>query len=356
MIRVKVISLRQALDNIIYILIVLLIVLLSILIIVLGIHIFKTVYKSNDFKKYYEMAKSENLIMNILQKEIPIFCWGTIDDDGLNSNVIWEQNKDVDEVFVELKKLEKKQYNLPSQYDVTTLENGKIKVGNMKLTNYSNLKLDFNELAKVKNEEYFKNPDFLIFHTHATECYSDSKEATDNYRTLNESYNVVEVGKVLTEKLIEQGYKVTHDKTLHDYPNYNGSYQASLKTVKKYLKEHEYDFVLDIHRDALGSDLNYSPTINVDGKNAAQLMFVIGTDACGLQHDNWMENLKIAIMIQNRANEMYPGLFRDLNLSGSRYNQHVSSGAFIIEVGATGNTLEEAENAMILLANIIDSF
>lgn len=84
-------------------------------------------------------------------------------------------------------------------------------------------------------------------------------------------------------------------------------------------------------------------------------MFVIGTNSAGLSHDEWMENLKLAIMIQNRANEMYPGLFRELHLSNSRYNQHVSNGAMILEVGATGNTLEEAQNAMKYFAEVIDS-
>ena len=84
-------------------------------------------------------------------------------------------------------------------------------------------------------------------------------------------------------------------------------------------------------------------------------MFVIGTNSSGLKHDEWMENLKLAIMIQNRAEEMYPGLFRELNLSKSRYNQHVSNGAMIIEVGATGNTLEEAKNSMKYLAAVLDS-
>ena len=88
----------------------------------------------------------------------------------------------------------------------------------------------------------------------------------------------------------------------------------------------------------------------------AQLMFVVGTDGGGLEHPNWKQNLKVAVKIQEKANEMYPGLFRDMNLSKSRYNQHVSNGAFIIEVGTTGNTLEEAKNSMKYLANVIESF
>ena len=76
---------------------------------------------------------------------------------------------------------------------------------------------------------------------------------------------------------------------------------------------------------------------------------------CDFNNDNWMENLKLALLIQNTANSMYPGLFRDLNLSKSRYNQHVCDGALIVEVGATGNTLDEVWTAMKYLANVIEA-
>ena len=145
------------------------------------------------------------------------------------------------------------------------------------------------------------------------------------------------------------------DKSIHDYPSYNGAYKSSLETVQKILKDKKYDFVIDIHRDAISSNYNFRPTVEINGESVAKLMFVIGTNSSGLKHDEWMENLKLAIMIQNRAEEMYPGLFRELNLSKSRYNQHVSNGAMIIEVGATGNTLEEAKNSMKYLAAVLDS-
>jgi len=62
----------------------------------------------------------------------------------------------------------------------------------------------------------------------------------------------------------------------------------------------------------------------------------------GLTHDNWQSNLKYAIKIQEKANEMYPGLFRPIIVRNSRYNQNLAKSACIIEVGATGNTLEQA--------------
>lgn len=356
MINAKPFVFKQMLENMIYFLIILIIVLLIFLTSVFGVRVIEMKLKSGDLRIKYIETSAGNLITKIIETEFPLSSISEVfvanelnQNDAITTNIHTE-------LKVDFSPISKTKYQLPDKYEIIIGENGGVQIGNCKVTNYSKLNLDFEELSKTGKISKFDNAEFLIFHTHATECYSGCSDEGSNYRTLNKNMNMVEVGKELTKQLEARGFEVTHDETLHDYPNYNGSYQASLQTVQTYAKKHNYDFVLDIHRDALSSNLNYAPTIDISGEKAAQLMFVIGTDACGLKHDEWMENLKLAVMIQNRANEMYPGLFRNLNLSASRYNQHVSDGAFIIEVGATGNTLEEAKNAVSLLANIIDSF
>lgn len=103
-----------------------------------------------------------------------------------------------------------------------------------------------------------------------------------------------------------------------------------------------------------GSNSNYAPCVKIGEETVAQIMFVMGTDGGGLEHSNWNRNLKLAIRIQEKANEMYPGLFKPIILRNSRYNQHVANGAAIIEVGATGNTLEQCNGSMKYLANVLD--
>ena len=83
-------------------------------------------------------------------------------------------------------------------------------------------------------------------------------------------------------------------------------------------------------------------------------MFVIGTNAGGLWHPNWNQNLKFAVKVQEKAEEMYPGLFKPIMLTKSRYNQHTGKYANIIEVGATGNTLDQCLNSMKYLAKVMD--
>ena len=126
------------------------------------------------------------------------------------------------------------------------------------------------------------------------------------------------------------------------------------ETAKNLLEGTDTQIVIDLHRDAVGSSSSYAPTVKINEKSAAQLMFVIGTDGGGLEHPNWRQNLKIAVKIQEKANEMYPGLFRAINLRSATFNQKVSNAASIIEVGATGNTLDQCILSMQCLANILE--
>lgn len=198
----------------------------------------------------------------------------------------------------------------------------------------------------------------IIYHTHTCESYTQSEkysyEPTGNFRTTDMNFSIARVGNELTSQLRSYGYNVIHDMTLHDYPAYTGSYSRSLVTIKQLLKQaSNTDVVIDMHRDAIG-DNTYAPKVQIGDEYVARLMFVIGTDGANADHVNWNENLKFAIKIQEKANEMYPGLFKPIILRNSEYNQHVAKGACIIEVGSTGNTMDESLASMKYLAKVID--
>ena len=178
-------------------------------------------------------------------------------------------------------------------------------------------------------------------------------EATGNYRTTDLNYSVARVGTELTNYLKEKGFNVTHNTTYHDYPAYSGSYARSLNTLEGLLEGKNTQLVFDLHRDAVGSSNEYAPTIKINDNYVAQIMFVIGTNGRGLEHPNWVQNLKMAVKIQEKANEMYPGLFRPIIIRNSRYNQHLTNGSSIIEVGATGNTMEQCILSMQCLSNVL---
>lgn len=223
--------------------------------------------------------------------------------------------------------------------------------------------------VKIKNETDYKltkevltpnvtvnNKNILIFHTHTCESYTPSEKyqykQTGNYRTTDKNYSVVRVGRELDKQLQSYGYKVIHNETYHDYPSYTGSYSNSYSTVTSILQKNKNtDVVIDLHRDAIG-DSSYAPTVKIGEEYAAQLMFVIGGNV-SKEHPNWQKNLKFAIKIQEKANELYPGLFKPIILRYASYNQQTAKGASIIEVGATGNTMDQALVSMKYLAKVM---
>ena len=202
-------------------------------------------------------------------------------------------------------------------------------------------------------------PTVLILHTHTTESYTKVKgetyEETAAFRTLDEAYNMVSVGDHLAQLLTDGGVTVIHDRELHDYPSYNGSYNHARKAIERNLKENpSICLVLDLHRDASGDVQNQMRTkATVDGAAAAQIMFVVGTNGTGLKHPDWKENLALALKLQVQMERRAPGICRKLNLRGQRFNQDQSPGALLVEVGAAGNTREEALRAVEVLARAI---
>ena len=202
------------------------------------------------------------------------------------------------------------------------------------------------------------SPKVLIMHTHTSESYAES----DGARTTDASKNVVRVGEVIKNTLKENGISVLHDTTQNDVPSYNGSYNKALKNIAAQIEKHpSIEVVLDIHRDYAeqtkedGTKVQLKPVTTVDGEAVAQVMFVVGTDARGLEHPNWKHNLAFSIQVQNKLNAFSPSIARPINLRRERFNQHLTKGSLIVEVGTAGNTIKECEKAGVYIGKAIAS-
>ncbi len=228
---------------------------------------------------------------------------------------------------------------------------GYLVAGDVYINNRSDLELDasiFHETfaAALAEEE---GPQVLIVHTHGSEAYTmppgQEYVPSGESRTTDSQFNVVRVGDEIAAVLEAAGLEVLHDAALHDYPEYSGAYGRSLETVERYLEEYPtIRFVLDVHRDAIsdGDGSPYKVISSVDGRSAAQMSFVIGTDGGGLEHPQWRENLKFAAAVQQELAGRYPTLMRPITVRNSRYNQHTTTGSLLVEMGAAGNSLDEA--------------
>ena len=204
-----------------------------------------------------------------------------------------------------------------------------------------------------------EEPTVLIYHTHATESYTpqpgENYQESSPYRTLSDQYNMVSIGDRVAALLEAGGVKVIHDRELHDYPDYNTSYNSSRASVQSYLAQYpSIKLVLDIHRDASGDNHNQMTTFAlVDGEPSAQIMLVmaVGTDARPVP--GWRDNLALGLKLHTQLERTAPGITRYVNLRASRFNQDLSPGAILVEIGAAGDTHDKAMKAAEVLAEAI---
>ncbi len=193
------------------------------------------------------------------------------------------------------------------------------------------------------------SPQVLIMHTHATESYEpyerDFYDESFNSRTTDPTMNMIAVGDEIAEELESAGIGVIHDTTLHDYPSYNGSYERSRETVKKYLEEYpSIKIVLDVHRDAIERDNGerVAPVAEIDGKNAAQVMIISGCDDGTMGMPDYMKNFRFASLLQNQLESDWKGLTRPVLFDYRKYNQDLTTGSILIEVGGHANSIDQA--------------
>ena len=320
---------------------------------------------SNINKEYREIAKedkekdeeqnqSKNVLKGMLGVQISAIN-GMENIEKEKSSTISEEEDNNENLENQTEKIEEAGVETEVITQNPIKDGSNTNIGSVKIKNETSYQLT--EDLFNTNDLVIDNKNIVLFHTHSCESYTSSEKypytPTGNYRTTDLNYTVTRLGTELETYLKKYNYNVIHNMDYHDYPAYNGSYTRSLKTVENILQTTPSDIIIDIHRDAIGSRNDYAPTVKIGEEEAAQLMFVIGTDEGGLWHPNWRENLKFAIKIQEKAEEMYPGLFKTMMVTTSRYNQHTGKYASIIEVGATGNTLDQCLVSMKYLAEVM---
>lgn len=229
--------------------------------------------------------------------------------------------------------------------------------------NYTDYSLDIGQLAadcpdlNLSQEE---GPQILIYHSHTTEAYTmdgtDIYEESDDHRTTDPNFNTIRIGEEMKAVFEAAGLEVIHDDTLYDYPVYSGAYDRSAEGIAAILEEYpSIQLVLDVHRDALvGTEGTVYKTVADTVDDCAQIMLVVGSDAGGQDHDDWRQNLSLAVGIQRQMQDSYGTLIRPIVLRSSRFNQQMRpGGSLLVEVGSHGNTLQEAIAAARLFAQTV---
>ncbi len=299
----------------------------------------KILEKNNLKIEYNETAESKN----VLQSNTKIDSNNSI--SHLDNFVL----PDFKELPEETHSPDEKTYKIIESH----ISTGGTKCENFYVKNSTGQEINFNEyLAKDPeiNIKKTNEPQVLILHTHTSESYMthDRDFFYESFypRSLNNSQNITEVGKTITETLIKNGINAIHSTVYHDNPSYNGSYSRAAQTIKQNLEQYpSIQVVIDIHRDSLGlkESGKIKPVFTYQDKKASQLMIISGCDpdeTLGFQ--NWRKNLSLALRLQKYCESMFPGITRPLNFAKVKYNEHLTPGSLLIEIGSEVNTLQES--------------
>jgi len=241
--------------------------------------------------------------------------------------------------------------------DTSSLE--RVNVDNIKLLNYSTLRnIDYQKLYDKTITLTKLSDKILLYNTHTSESYANSEKYkfgyTGTYRTTDAKYNMISVASELQKNLKEKKFNVIQDTTPHDYAIYTSAYVRSKLTVAEEIKSNgNFGISMDVHRDASGN-LDFAPKVDINGVVVAQCMFVIGVGTEKNRNPYYEDNLALAMQIQLLAEKIYPGLFRPMYVRDYVYNQDLNKYSLLLEVGATGNTLEEAYLATRCISNLLD--
>ncbi len=192
-------------------------------------------------------------------------------------------------------------------------------------------------------------PQVLIYHTHTCESFEpfvrEHYDASFNFRTTDATKSVVMVGDAIQAELEAQGIGVIHVRTIHDDPSYTGAYDRSRASIVPILEQYpSIKVALDIHRDAIsGEGIAYQPYTEVNGKEAAQVMIISGCDDGTMGMPEYMKNFHFACALQQQLEGDTPHLTRPILFDYRKYNQDLTTGSLLIEVGSHGNTLEQVQ-------------
>ncbi|MEJ6949772.1 stage II sporulation protein P [Natronospora cellulosivora (SeqCode)] len=174
-----------------------------------------------------------------------------------------------------------------------------------------------------------------IYHTHNGESYEPSEAAVEGPGDIHE------VGRELASALENLGVRVVHNENLH-LPHDGASYERSRATAMEVSEEMPH-VVLDLHRDGIPDPGEY--LTEIDGETISQVRLVIGR-----QNPNSSVNDQFARQLKAAADEIYPGLVRDIFFGRGNYNQSISPNSVLLEFGTHTTTKEQAIASAHLLA------
>ncbi len=199
------------------------------------------------------------------------------------------------------------------------------------------------EKKKVDNSK----PQVIIYHTHSSESYQPY--TASNFHRQEEAGTVREVGGVMASELNRLGIAVVHDKTIHDSPSYNESYDRSMETITALMKKYPTaEVIIDLHRDAAAYTGNVGETMMIEGEKTAKYKLVVGQN-----NDNYSQLMAFANKVNTAADKMYPGFSGRIIEKEYRYNEYIADKYLLLEVGNNQNNIKEVRKTGKYFARVL---
>ncbi|MBR1423202.1 MAG: stage II sporulation protein P [Ruminococcus sp.] len=213
------------------------------------------------------------------------------------------------------------------------------------------------ELEKTAAE-----PQILIYHTHTTEAFEQTEktsyDSSFSCKTTDPDMSIVSVGDSICAELDRAGIGYVHDRTIHDHPSYNDAYDDSRESVQALLEQYpSIKIVLDVHRDGIQRDdgTRLAPVCEINGKKAAQIMLISGCDDGTMGMPNYIQNFHFACAFQSALETDWNGLTRPILFDYRHYNQDLTNGSLLIEIGSQANSIDQARYSGALVGKTLVS-
>ncbi|WJY28517.1 MULTISPECIES: stage II sporulation protein P [Sporosarcina] len=194
----------------------------------------------------------------------------------------------------------------------------------------------------------------LLHFTHSEEAYEPITKAADGKVAVShKTENITKFGETLRLQLDAMGAEadilpvdIQKEMVKQKIP-YHRSYKAIRPYLEKALAGKEYDFVFDIHRDSVPAG---KTTVEYEENRYAKIAMVVGQE-----HPQYKKNYRAAKDLAAQMEAIVPGITRNILLKGGpgvdgKYNQDLHPGFILIELGGIGNTEDELNRTIAVIA------
>ncbi len=181
-----------------------------------------------------------------------------------------------------------------------------------------------------------------MYVTHSDESYIP----TDGTQSINGQGGIYDVAREFRDALQKKGIDVILDESTH-LPHDSGAYRRSRRTAERLLQKRP-DAIIDIHRDGIPDESEYTATI--DGEKASQVRLLVGR-----ANQNSDVNRAFAKQIKAVADKRYPGLIKDIFIGKGTYNQDLSPNAILLEFGTHTISKERVLNSTDVMADVVST-